>query len=232
MYDGFKERAARVHALLRGPAAGFVLVASPAPPCPGRGALLPPAARREEDALRGLRREPRAPGARPRASRARPRRRDRATPSSAARAGRCLPGPAARWRGRSGQRGPAGGRPGRAPILVPELEADVHDLDGRDGSSRALAARPAGRSRGGRSAPMRIILYSGKGGVGKTSLSAATAVRAAELGRRTLVVSTDSAHSLADALDVPVGRDAHPGRAEPRRAGDRRQPRAARATGA
>jgi len=52
---------------------------------------------------------------------------------------------------------------------------------------------------------LRIILYSGKGGVGKTSLSAASAVRAAALGRRTLVVSTDSAHSLADALDVAVG---------------------------
>lgn len=52
---------------------------------------------------------------------------------------------------------------------------------------------------------MRIILYSGKGGVGKTSLSAATAVRSAQLGHRTLVVSTDSAHSLADALDVAVG---------------------------
>ena len=52
---------------------------------------------------------------------------------------------------------------------------------------------------------MRIILYSGKGGVGKTSLSAATAVRSAQLGRRTLVVSTDAAHSLADALQVQVG---------------------------
>jgi len=51
---------------------------------------------------------------------------------------------------------------------------------------------------------MRIILYSGKGGVGKTSLSAATAVRSAALGRRTLVVSTDAAHSLADALAVKV----------------------------
>jgi arsenite-transporting ATPase len=51
---------------------------------------------------------------------------------------------------------------------------------------------------------MRIILYSGKGGVGKTSLSAATAVRSAALGRRTLVVSTDAAHSLADALGVKV----------------------------
>jgi len=51
----------------------------------------------------------------------------------------------------------------------------------------------------------RLILYSGKGGVGKTSLSAATAIRAAALGRRTLVVSTDAAHSLADALDRRVG---------------------------
>ena len=52
---------------------------------------------------------------------------------------------------------------------------------------------------------MRIILYSGKGGVGKTSLSAATAVRSAHMNHRTLVVSTDAAHSLADALDREVG---------------------------
>ncbi len=51
----------------------------------------------------------------------------------------------------------------------------------------------------------RLILYSGKGGVGKTSLSAATAIRAAKLGHRTLVVSTDSAHSLGDALDREIG---------------------------
>jgi len=57
---------------------------------------------------------------------------------------------------------------------------------------------------------MRVILYSGKGGVGKTSLSAATAIRAAQRGHRTLVVSTDSAHSLADALDVKVGGDPTP----------------------
>ncbi len=49
---------------------------------------------------------------------------------------------------------------------------------------------------------MRILLYSGKGGVGKTTLSAATGVRAARLGHRTLVISTDAAHSLADALGV------------------------------
>ncbi|MDP3938648.1 MAG: ArsA family ATPase [Deltaproteobacteria bacterium] len=54
---------------------------------------------------------------------------------------------------------------------------------------------------------MRIILYTGKGGVGKTTISAMTAVRAAELGHRTVVISTDSAHSLADALDRPLGHD-------------------------
>ncbi|WP_026369102.1 ArsA family ATPase [Kallotenue papyrolyticum] len=52
---------------------------------------------------------------------------------------------------------------------------------------------------------MRLILYLGKGGVGKTTTAAATAARAAELGYRTLVVSTDVAHSLADALDQPLG---------------------------
>lgn len=52
---------------------------------------------------------------------------------------------------------------------------------------------------------MRLILYLGKGGVGKTTTAAATAVRAMELGYRTLVVSTDVAHSLADALDTPLG---------------------------
>ncbi len=48
---------------------------------------------------------------------------------------------------------------------------------------------------------MRILLYSGKGGVGKTSVAAATGVQLAELGKRTLVVSVDPAHSLSDAFD-------------------------------
>lgn len=52
---------------------------------------------------------------------------------------------------------------------------------------------------------MRILLYTGKGGVGKTSVAAATAVRCAKLGYRTIVISTDSAHSLADSLDMPLG---------------------------
>jgi arsenite-transporting ATPase len=51
---------------------------------------------------------------------------------------------------------------------------------------------------------MRIILYLGKGGVGKTTVSAATAVHAAALGKRTLVVSTDLAHSLADCLNITL----------------------------
>jgi len=52
---------------------------------------------------------------------------------------------------------------------------------------------------------MRILLFSGKGGVGKTSLSAATGVRLAELGYRTLVMSVDPAHSLADSFDLNSG---------------------------
>jgi len=52
---------------------------------------------------------------------------------------------------------------------------------------------------------MRIILYTGKGGVGKTTISAATAVRCAELGHKTIVMSTDPAHSLADSLDRKLG---------------------------
>ena len=51
---------------------------------------------------------------------------------------------------------------------------------------------------------MRIILYLGKGGVGKTTIAAATAVRSAMMGKRTLVVSTDLAHSLADCLNIPL----------------------------
>jgi arsenite-transporting ATPase len=54
----------------------------------------------------------------------------------------------------------------------------------------------------------RILLFTGKGGVGKTTVAAATALRAADAGLRTIVVSTDPAHSLADSFDVPLGSSA------------------------
>ena len=59
----------------------------------------------------------------------------------------------------------------------------------------------------------RTILYTGKGGVGKTSVAACTARRLAASGARTLVISTDPAHSLAESLDVELG-------AEPTQAGE------------
>lgn len=52
---------------------------------------------------------------------------------------------------------------------------------------------------------MRTILFTGKGGVGKTTVAAATAVRVAQRGARTLVMSTDSAHSLGDSFGVTLG---------------------------
>jgi len=55
---------------------------------------------------------------------------------------------------------------------------------------------------------MRVLLHTGKGGVGKTSLALATALAAAEHGHRVFVLSTDAAHSLGDALGHPVGPEA------------------------
>jgi arsenite-transporting ATPase len=54
---------------------------------------------------------------------------------------------------------------------------------------------------------MRIILFTGKGGVGKTTIACATALRVAAAGRKTLIMSTDPAHSLADAFGVELGPD-------------------------
>ncbi len=56
----------------------------------------------------------------------------------------------------------------------------------------------------------RTILYTGKGGVGKTSVAAATARRCAAAGLRTVVLSTDPAHSLSDSLDTPLGGEPTP----------------------
>lgn len=50
-----------------------------------------------------------------------------------------------------------------------------------------------------------FVFVGGKGGVGKTSVSAATAIWMAEQGKKTLVVSTDPAHSLSDSLEAPIG---------------------------
>ncbi len=52
---------------------------------------------------------------------------------------------------------------------------------------------------------MRVLLFTGKGGVGKTTTAAATALRCADAGLRTLVMSTDPAHSLGDAFATPLG---------------------------
>ena len=52
---------------------------------------------------------------------------------------------------------------------------------------------------------MRVLLFTGKGGVGKTTTAAATALRCADAGLRTMVLSTDPAHSLADAFDCELG---------------------------
>ena len=57
---------------------------------------------------------------------------------------------------------------------------------------------------------MRIILFTGKGGVGKTCIAAATAVRTAEEGYRTLVMSTDQAHSLSDCFEMKLGGEITP----------------------
>ena len=57
---------------------------------------------------------------------------------------------------------------------------------------------------------MRVLLFTGTGGVGKTSVAAATAVRCAEAGQRTLIISTDPAHSLADSFGVPLGSEPTP----------------------
>ena len=86
-----------------------------------------------------------------------------------------------------------------------DVELTAVDLAGnvehRGGYARGLEAEEA------QARPLRprTILYTGKGGVGKTSVAAATARRCAAAGQRTIVLSTDPAHSLADSLEMHVG---------------------------
>ena len=54
---------------------------------------------------------------------------------------------------------------------------------------------------------MRVIIYTGKGGVGKTSMAAATACKIARDGKRVLVMSTDQAHSLGDSFDRKIEKE-------------------------
>ncbi|MCR5799307.1 MAG: ArsA family ATPase [Lachnospiraceae bacterium] len=54
---------------------------------------------------------------------------------------------------------------------------------------------------------MRIIIYTGKGGVGKTSMAAATACKIAASGKKVLIMSTDPAHSLGDSFEVSIGKE-------------------------
>ncbi len=54
---------------------------------------------------------------------------------------------------------------------------------------------------------MRVLIYTGKGGVGKTSVAATTAITLAKAGQRVLIASTDQAHSLADSFEIPLGCD-------------------------
>ncbi|HEV2952923.1 MAG TPA: ArsA family ATPase, partial [Candidatus Dormibacteraeota bacterium] len=52
---------------------------------------------------------------------------------------------------------------------------------------------------------MRVLLFTGKGGVGKTSVASASALACAKAGHKTLIMSTDPAHSLGDSLDIELG---------------------------
>ncbi len=54
---------------------------------------------------------------------------------------------------------------------------------------------------------MRIIIYTGKGGVGKTSMAAASACKIAGSGKKVLIMSTDQAHSLGDSFDMEIGKE-------------------------
>ena len=122
-----------------------------------------------------------------------------------------------------------GDLPARARRLDP---ADRHaQAQGREDPHRhrAQGAEEARRvARLSRGRTVRILLFTGKGGVGKSTVAAGTAALAAAAGHRTLVLSTDAAHSLADAFGTAGRPRADRGRRQPVRAAGRR-PAAVRA---
>ena len=100
---------------------------------------------------------------------------------------------------------------GHLPARPRRLDpADRHaQAQGREDPDRHRAEGPEEARRvarlSRRSWTVRILLFTGKGGVGKSTVAAGTAALAAAPGHRTLVLSTDAAHSLADAFGAPVG---------------------------
>ena len=102
---------------------------------------------------------------------------------------------------RVGRRHPGDLRPrGRAD----DADDRAAQAQGREAHHQPRPVRAQEARRGLIAAMPRVVLVTGKGGVGKTTTAAATAVHAARSGLRTLVMSTDAAHSLGDALDVDL----------------------------
>ena len=83
-----------------------------------------------------------------------------------------------------------------------EIDARLAELDARVGAP--VARPPAARAPGFLAAPTRFLFFTGKGGVGKTSLAAAAAIALADAGRRVLLVSTDPASNLDEMLGAPL----------------------------
>src|SRR5581483_8206802 len=105
------------------------------------------------------------------------------------------------------------------PAAGPDGPGDRHaQAQGREDPHRDRAARSQDLC-GNELVAVRILLFTGKGGVGKSTTAAGTAALAASRGLRTLVLSTDAAHSLADAYGVTEGLTGH-GAAEPTQIAD------------